>query len=35
MNQLSSDGGNASTLKMYGQEDTAPAWYKSLKKNVK
>lgn len=35
MNQISSDGGNASTLKMYGQEDTAPAWYKSLKKNVK
>jgi hypothetical protein len=30
-----SDGGNASTIKMYGAEDTAPAWYKSLKKNVK
>ena len=29
------DGANSSTMKMYDQEDSAPAWYKSLKKNVK
>lgn len=32
MNQISSE--NGSTLKMYDQPDVAPAWYKSLKKNV-
>ena len=25
---------NAQTLKMYDQEETAPAWYKTLKKNL-
>ena len=32
MNQMSSE--NGSTLKMYDQAEVAPAWYKSLKKNV-
>ena len=26
---------NSETLKMYDQTETTPAWYKSLKKNVK
>ena len=26
---------NASTIKMYNEEDSTPAWYKTLKKNVK
>jgi len=26
---------SADTLKMYDQKETAPAWYKSLKKNLK
>lgn len=36
-NQSNSDFGHdgAATVKMYDQEDHAPAWYKTLKKNVK
>lgn len=28
-------GENSSTIKMYNDEDPTPAWYKTLKKNVK
>jgi len=35
LNHLSPDQSNAATVKMYGQEDTTPVWYKSLKKNIK
>ena len=33
--QSNSDIYGQETIKMYEQEDTTPAWYKTLKKNIK